>query len=125
DSGAVGQGEDPFRPVNHAREPLRVGSDTDWARVVAGTSRTCALRADRSLWCWGSNLDGELGFEEGREIVWSPERLGAEFWASMTVGGGSPCGIRPDHSLWCWGWPASSPLAPTTHMRIECPSVPS
>ena len=41
--------------------PTRVGTDTDWARISPGAEHTCAVRTDRSLWCWGRNLEGELG----------------------------------------------------------------
>ena len=35
--------------------PTQVGTDTDWARVGAGDSHTCATRTDHTLWCWGYN----------------------------------------------------------------------
>jgi len=31
------------------------------ANVAAGTSHACAIRSDDSVWCWGSNVQGELG----------------------------------------------------------------
>ncbi len=32
-----------------------------WARISTGSSHTCGVRTDRSLWCWGYNSDGQLG----------------------------------------------------------------
>jgi len=32
-----------------------------WAKISTGTTYTCGVRADRSLWCWGYNSDGQLG----------------------------------------------------------------
>src|SRR5688572_29066704 len=38
------------------------------AKTVAGWSHTCALKADRSLWCWGSNNAVQLGTGKGSEL---------------------------------------------------------
>ena len=32
-----------------------------WADVTAGEVHTCAIRTDRTLWCWGWNHFGQLG----------------------------------------------------------------
>ena len=32
-----------------------------WAKISTGDEHTCAVRADRSLWCWGANSSGQLG----------------------------------------------------------------
>jgi alpha-tubulin suppressor-like RCC1 family protein len=47
--------------ADQIRTPERVGTDTDWTLVRAGQGHTCALKTDRSLWCWGENESGQLG----------------------------------------------------------------
>ena len=32
-----------------------------WAHVAAGSGNTCAIRTGGTLWCWGYNINGQLG----------------------------------------------------------------
>lgn len=41
--------------------PTQVGTDTDWAQVVASWEFALALKTDQSLWSWGINSSGQLG----------------------------------------------------------------
>jgi alpha-tubulin suppressor-like RCC1 family protein len=39
-----------------------VGATTDlWSEVQLGQSHSCGFKQDKTLWCWGSNRDGQLG----------------------------------------------------------------
>lgn len=54
--GQLGVGDTEPRPV-----PTRVGTDNDWRKIVATPAGTSfALKADGSLWAWGSNRSGAL-----------------------------------------------------------------
>jgi alpha-tubulin suppressor-like RCC1 family protein len=88
DSGELGLGRD------HAEvfQPARVGTASDWVSASAADRSTCAIRADRSLWCWGAGT--------GR---WDPARIGAATWSAVDLGETHACGIRTDGTLWCWG----------------------
>src|SRR4051794_26114877 len=41
--------------------PASAGTRTQWLSVSAGWEHTCAVRADHTMWCWGSNANGQLG----------------------------------------------------------------
>jgi hypothetical protein len=83
-----------------------------WTQVAAGTSHTCGLRSDGSLWCWGTGDHGRLG--HGSEVGSlvpvrvlaagePPEGEAWDDWTDVATGGQYSCGIRADRSLWCWG----------------------
>ena len=83
------------------RTPSRVGSDSDWQRVVLGKYFACATKTDATAWCWGYGGRGELGngTTENRHV---PTQLEGE-WSQLAAGDSHACGIRTDRSLWCWG----------------------
>jgi len=47
-----------FMDPSPIRIPTRVGIETDWNLITAGTDRACASKYDGTLWCWGSLIDG-------------------------------------------------------------------
>ncbi|HKO95122.1 MAG TPA: hypothetical protein VJU61_28400, partial [Polyangiaceae bacterium] len=89
------------------RQPLRVGTDQDWQSVDAAQNYTCALKADRSLWCWGFNMGwmtdsgNPFGVENVQLDV--PTRLGDEQWAAISTSMFHSCGLDDEAQLWCWG----------------------
>ena len=58
--------------------------------VSAGNKHACAIRADKSLECWGDNLERQLNAPVG------------EFLA-VSAGGFHTCAMRVDNTLSCWG----------------------
>ena len=60
-----------------------------WVAIAAGDDHTLALKADGSLWAWGSNLSGQLGDNSGRSRM-KPVRIGNNNdWTAIAAGGSS------------------------------------
>jgi len=85
--------------------PQQVGTEAVWVDVSAGTTHTCAVRMDGSLWCWGSNALDQLGLgPAGPARATSPTRVGTESgWSQVSAGAFRTCAVRADGTLWCWG----------------------
>jgi alpha-tubulin suppressor-like RCC1 family protein len=70
----LGPGDNRFRP-----ERVRLLEDDRWLRIRLGQEHTCAIRSDRTLWCWGRNDEGQLGLgfvsDEDDPIVATPKRV--------------------------------------------------
>lgn len=98
--GQLGTGASVSQP---SPSPARVGSASDWVSVSTSGGHTCGVRAG-SLWCWGSNTNGELGVSGGQRTT--PVQVGAATdWSSGYANRGSgyyTCGVRAG-ALWCWG----------------------
>jgi alpha-tubulin suppressor-like RCC1 family protein len=95
------------------RTPVQVGQDTDWQRVQIGGDRmsgtptrqgfVCGLRTDGTLWCWGSNLRGQLG-DGSTSASTTPQQVGGDTdWADFCTGAAHSCGLKASGTLWCWG----------------------
>ena len=65
-------------------------TQSGFTSVSAGNDHACAVRADKSLECWGHNLDRQLNAPAG------------EFLA-VSAGGFHTCALRVDNTLSCWG----------------------
>jgi alpha-tubulin suppressor-like RCC1 family protein len=85
--------------------PTQVGTATDWASVSAGTQHTMAIKADGTLWVWGTNYDGSMGlglYNASQRTT--PVQLGnANDWGAVSVGSHHTLAIKTDGSLWAWG----------------------
>src|SRR5690606_19769850 len=71
----------------------------------AGALHTCAEGSDGKLYCWGENLDGQLG--DGTDTqrftaveVQAPEGVTL---SGVVAGGHHTCASGSDGKLYCWG----------------------
>jgi alpha-tubulin suppressor-like RCC1 family protein len=90
--------------------PTAVASGGRWLSVAVNDATSCALRDDRSAWCWGSNTFGQLGDGTGLHTGSSDEGLRFQrrpleiayprSWAMLAEPG---LGIRRGGSIWRWG----------------------
>src|SRR5258706_2119628 len=71
--------------------------------LSAGDLHTCALNALAELYCWGANVDGQLGYSGPNAGV--PTRvLDQGPWRSAAGGFSDTFAIKEDGSLWSWGY---------------------
>ncbi|MGD2122509.1 MAG: hypothetical protein PVJ76_12225, partial [Gemmatimonadota bacterium] len=99
DFGQLGNGT-----TDDAAAPVAVeGLPGSPLSIAAGAVHTCAVLTDRSAYCWGQNLHGQLGDGSNTNRS-SPVAVegGIEFVA-IFAGGGATCGFARDGSEFCWG----------------------
>lgn len=92
------------RPIRfrNTMSPMPVATGTLTA-LDASTTHTCALGADRRIYCWGDNLYGQLG-DGSRLTRATPAAVSTELrFASVSVGGGVVCGVTEAGDASCWG----------------------
>jgi alpha-tubulin suppressor-like RCC1 family protein len=74
------------------------------SQVAIGNSHACALLAERTLWCWGANDQGQLGTGDPaqRQAPIQLTALGQEV-VSVAAGAYHTCATLRDGSVRCWG----------------------
>ena len=100
--GSAGIGGTGMTPVT---EPTRVAPVSSFSSAFSvGWGHSCAIRRDRSLFCWGSNSDGQLGQGETRAASNIPAQvLEDKDWLRVAAGLQYTCGVRRGGELSCWG----------------------
>ncbi|HEX6808747.1 MAG TPA: hypothetical protein VF118_12215 [Gemmatimonadaceae bacterium] len=83
--------------------PLAVPDLPPVVAVSAGNEHTCALTADGSAYCWGSNEYGQLGSGDPAEDL-SPRAVadGLHF-KLISAGYYHTCGLTTAGEVYCWG----------------------
>jgi alpha-tubulin suppressor-like RCC1 family protein len=116
--GQVGDGTTATRAT-----PVRLTAlGTTVAEVKVGTRHNCARRTDGSLWCWGSNVSGQIGIDPNL-TAYSPTPVAAlgTTVLQVSVGGSHTCARRTDGSLWCWGSNGEGALGDGTTVSRSAP----
>lgn len=108
--GELGYGVDPCvpRPTFVTGSATVNGSTQSFSgvsRIAVGERHTCVLAARGSAWCWGSNLNGELGNGTTNPVatgVSTPTPVAGPPFTAISAGAFATCGVS-DSALYCWG----------------------
>lgn len=116
-NGKLGNGTSSYPdPVMEPVDPGLCGVRS----IVTGAYHTCALLADRRVWCWGDTStrddDGDAGLERCVGInrqtacMTRPTLVeGLDQVVELFAGIWETCAIRADRSVWCWGGSGTRP----------------
>src|SRR4051794_35327875 len=83
--------------------PLPVVGDHRWLHVVSGSRWSCGLTTDNRAWCWGRNVEGQLGsptdVPQGEPIAVAGNRR----FKQIRAGVDHACAITLANVAFCWG----------------------
>jgi len=110
-NGELGQGNTlpQTSPATPAQVILATAtSDNDWSAIAAGDSHSLALKADGTLWSWGSNSNGQLGqpgLGAGKGINQpTPTPVGSDRnWSGISAGSLNSLALKRNGTLWSFG----------------------
>jgi alpha-tubulin suppressor-like RCC1 family protein len=98
----VGQLGNGVAGSEQSGSPVGVPGMAQWTVISAGNGVACGIQSDRSLWCWGSTAEGQVGVTSTSSILGPTELLPGQTWSTVSAGQGG-CAIKTDGELWCWG----------------------
>jgi alpha-tubulin suppressor-like RCC1 family protein len=107
------QGADYTDPQPWAAPVL---DNQNYLSVVAGTSHTCGLRPNHTIWCWGAGGNGQvgggfIGSVPNPTVITDSNLNTITDFVDISAGDQYTCGLRSDGSMWCWGYDNADSLA--------------
>ena len=75
----------------------------DVVQVAAGYEHTCALKADGTVQCWGSNSSGQLGDGSTTDRLMGAPVSGLTGVIAIAVGQSHTCALTSAGAVRCWG----------------------
>jgi len=89
--------------IDSAGTPTKVATELRFTSIDAGVYHTCAVSADGDGYCWGSNIEWEVG--DPTPGSWSvPRRVAGNIkFQSVSAGESYTCALGVDGGGYCWG----------------------
>ena len=98
DNGQLGLGT-----TNASFLPTQVGTDTDWVFIEADFKSSFAIKANGTLWAWGSNLFGRLGNGTETNLLVPTQITTATDWGVVSTSSNATVALKANGSLFAWG----------------------
>lgn len=89
--------------TNYNLVPTQIGIGTTWNSISAGFYASYAIKADGTLWAWGTNNFAELGIGNFNQVT-TPTQIGTDTnWQTVISGSGHTIAKKTNGTLWIWG----------------------
>ncbi len=117
--GKLGTGSASATPV---AQPQAILAALTLRSVAAGGLHTCAVTTTGSLYCWGSNAQGQagLGAAAGPNV---PTLVPGTLYEQIVAGENHTCGLRQGGAVFCWGDNAFGQLGDGTTLDRNAPTA--
>jgi len=83
--------------------PVQVGTDTNWSKIESTSQATIALKTTGTIWGWGANNGGVIGFSTPSAVYLNPTQIGSSTWSSISMSPNVSFGVQTDGTLWIIG----------------------
>ncbi len=89
--------------ITNIKSPIQVGNDHTWHFINTSELNSAAIKKDGTLWMWGSNEYGQLGFEDTLSQFTPLKFNNDDDWYSISLGLFHIGAIKKDNTFYTWG----------------------
>lgn len=85
--------------------PIKARGISDAVAISAGDEHSLALKSDGTVWAWGFNQNGRLGYgrDSGQDMISPVEVKDLSNITSIRAGWGHSLALKNDGTVWAWG----------------------
>jgi alpha-tubulin suppressor-like RCC1 family protein len=83
--------------------PVRVSSALAFVSVSAGVAHTCAVTNGGAAYCWGRNVEGQLGDGSTTSSAVPVAVTGDLQFVAVSAANTHSCGVTANGAAYCWG----------------------
>ncbi|TDR45926.1 alpha-tubulin suppressor-like RCC1 family protein [Tahibacter aquaticus] len=127
ESGQIGDGLAlPHATFVYQAGPRDVADLSSGVRDIAtGDLHACALKTNGTVWCWGSNIYGQLGDQTAIARRTPVQVIGIVNAVQIAAGIGFSCARTAVGGVWCWGFNTNGQLGngTNTHSLQAVPAI--
>lgn len=112
ESGQIGDDLLPIVPtlVQHAGPRDVAGLSVGVSETATGGQHACALKSNGTVWCWGSNVAGQIGDQTTIARYAPVQVVGIANAVQIATGLSHSCARTAAGAIWCWGLNTSGQL---------------
>ncbi len=115
--GQLGNGS-----TNNSSAPVAVSGDLSFTSVSAGSyNNACGVTTAGAAYCWGYNVDGELGNGSTTSSSAPVAVAGGLEFVSLSAGYLHSCGVTTGGAAYCWGFNGDGGLGYGTTTNSSSP----
>lgn len=111
-------GDSTIHSAYQSNTPRRAGTLAGVTAVSAGQQHTCAI-SNGSVWCWGYNVDGQVGVPSGEMFDTPMEVLGNA--VEIETYGNVSCALTTEMTVYCWGLGSSGAMGRGLNLSQSTP----